>query len=427
MFWGLILEPGKRYSTTVDKAFHVSMACLDCSSVNSDTEVLYVLLENDKQEYRICNLSKRHCFQVNLDLSFMTGDSIAFELKGSGIVHLSGYILPEEDDDFPGDEDDDDLDEIEDEEDESITDKLMLKGSKKALDKAIRNATKKQKLEESDDEDDEEDDDDDDLSADDDDEDDDEETEEEDDDEEEEEEDVDEEEVVKVVQKLKKGQQQQQQAQAKKGGQSPAAKGGKPQAPASKPQTPASKPQTPTSKPQTPAGKMLNGTSPDNQQQSGKKRKRKSKGGAADQQQQSNTPNQQKQVPNQQQQQQQNSQQKNKAKKQRLSNGLTIKDLKVGNGPAAKPGQTVSVWYEGRLQSTGRTFDSCRRGGAPFKFRLGRNEVIKAWDEGVAGMKVGGQRTIVCPPNLAYGSRGAPPAIPPNSTLVFQVELKAVQ
>ncbi|MCL4141771.1 UNVERIFIED_CONTAM: hypothetical protein GTU68_028504, partial [Idotea baltica] len=84
----------------------------------------------------------------------------------------------------------------------------------------------------------------------------------------------------------------------------------------------------------------------------------------------------------------------------------------------------VSVYYEGRLRN-GKVFDKVKS-GPNFKFRLGANEVIRAWDVGIQGMKVGGKRTITAPPNMAYGKSGAPPDIPPNSFLIFDVELRAV-
>ncbi|KAG8239331.1 hypothetical protein J437_LFUL019025 [Ladona fulva] len=111
--------------------------------------------------------------------------------------------------------------------------------------------------------------------------------------------------------------------------------------------------------------------------------------------------------------------------KKTLQGGVAIEDLKIGNGPVAKPGRMVSVYYIGRLKQNNKSFDSTQQGPG-FKFRLGSNEVIKGWDLGVAGMKVGGKRKIVCPPHMAYGSKGSPPVIPPNSTLVFEVELKGV-
>lgn len=108
-----------------------------------------------------------------------------------------------------------------------------------------------------------------------------------------------------------------------------------------------------------------------------------------------------------------------------LQGGVQINDLKPGQGPEAKAGKKVSVYYEGRLKSNNKVFDSAK-GGAGFKFKLGGGDVIKGWDVGVVGMKVGGKRRITIPPHMAYGQKGSPPVIPPNSTLVFDVELKHV-
>jgi peptidylprolyl isomerase len=105
--------------------------------------------------------------------------------------------------------------------------------------------------------------------------------------------------------------------------------------------------------------------------------------------------------------------------------GLQYWDNVVGSGATAAPGNTVKVHYTGFL-TTGEKFDSSRDRGEPFSFSLGAGEVIKGWDEGVAGMKVGGQRQLRIPPNLGYGAAGAGGAIPPNATLVFDVELLEV-
>jgi peptidylprolyl isomerase len=113
-----------------------------------------------------------------------------------------------------------------------------------------------------------------------------------------------------------------------------------------------------------------------------------------------------------------------------LPDGLKYTDVKVGDGAIAAAGQTVSVHYTGWLYENGekgKKFDSSRDRGEPFSFPLGAGHVIKGWDEGVAGMKVGGQRTLIIPPDLAYGARGAGGVIPPNATLIFDVELLAVK
>ena len=110
---------------------------------------------------------------------------------------------------------------------------------------------------------------------------------------------------------------------------------------------------------------------------------------------------------------------------QTTPSGLKIEEVVIGTGEEATAGKLVSVHYVGTL-TDGKKFDSSLDRARPFTFTLGKRQVIRGWDEGVAGMRVGGKRKLVIPPDLGYGPTGSPPTIPPNATLVFDVELLKV-
>lgn len=112
------------------------------------------------------------------------------------------------------------------------------------------------------------------------------------------------------------------------------------------------------------------------------------------------------------------------------ASGLDIEDTLIGTGPSPQTGQTCVMHYTGWLYvdgKKGKKFDSSHDRGDPFEFSIGRKQVIGGWDEGVATMKVGGKRTLIIPPALGYGARGAGGVIPPNATLLFEVELLGVE
>ncbi|MEY4394856.1 MAG: hypothetical protein RL595_2105 [Planctomycetota bacterium] len=115
-----------------------------------------------------------------------------------------------------------------------------------------------------------------------------------------------------------------------------------------------------------------------------------------------------------------------KGKKVKTTSGLEYEILKEGNGAEAKKGDKVTVHYTGWLKSNGKKFDSSVDRGDPFVFGLGAGMVIRGWDEGVAGMKIGEKRRLTIPPDLGYGARGAGGVIPPNADLIFEVELLKV-
>jgi FKBP-type peptidyl-prolyl cis-trans isomerase len=111
----------------------------------------------------------------------------------------------------------------------------------------------------------------------------------------------------------------------------------------------------------------------------------------------------------------------------RTVDGIRIEDVTEGAGEEAHKGQKVTVNYTGTFLDSGEKFDSSYDHDEPFKFKLGAGQVIEGWDKGIAGMKVGGKRILVVPPDKAYGAEGYPPVIPPNATLKFEVELLGVQ
>jgi len=121
---------------------------------------------------------------------------------------------------------------------------------------------------------------------------------------------------------------------------------------------------------------------------------------------------------------------KGESKMHKTPSGLQFEDIKEGTGASPKPGQICVMNYTGWLWENGakgKKFDSSLDRGTPFEFPIGQGRVIKGWDEGVATMKVGGKRVLLIPPQLAYGARGAGGVIPPNATLIFEVELLGVK
>lgn len=375
-FWGLRLEPGKRYSTTVDKSFHVSMAALDCSTVKNDKDVQSVMLEEGESNipFILCNLQKPKVLQSRLDLNFMSGDRVTFFCRGNGTVHLTGYIMPDDDDDFANfgdeeegeeveeeEEEEDDEDETEEKEIETGKGKAKLNGlpakRKGDTDVSLPPKKKKQELqsqEDSEDSDEEE------------------EVEEEEDDDSGEEEEDEGEEVEEEESEEESDEENVDQEAVKKTTPPPANLEKKSKKKKKNKQNQQSPP---------------NAQQQQQQQQQGKQK-------------QQNAEQQQKKKPQQQGQPGADKQSPEGQPKKTLEGGVIIKDIKVGSGPLCKPGRMATVYYTGRLKSNNKVFDQSQH-GAGFKFRVGRGEVIKGWDIGLTGMKVGGKRLITCPPSVA--------------------------
>ncbi|KAG5889481.1 hypothetical protein JTB14_026493 [Gonioctena quinquepunctata] len=386
MFWGLIMEPQRRYTQKVKKSFHISMASMDVST--SSEEPAQVMCGFEGRNYLLCTLRKPDLLQCPLDLNFEVGDELSLAANGKCHVHLTGYLTEDFSNLEEEEEDDEETEEV-----EVAEEKKQKKNQKRNKNEVQINGppTKKSKVaspskeEEESDEDDDSDidvkalldksladsDDDDETFASDDaiealeeeDDDDDDEEDEDDDSEEPEEEQEEEDSSMSDSDEVEaKNQKHQKSKKAKQNG------------------------------------------LPMKQEQ------KKEKDNKKQQQNESKSPKKEQQSP----------------KKKTLQGGVMIEEIREGQGPPAKNGKFVSVYYEGRLKQNNKMFDSTNK-GAGFSFRLGSGEVIKGWDVGVAGMKVGGKRKITCPPAMAYGAKGSPPAIPGNSVLVFEVELKKVR
>lgn len=459
----MTLHPDKRYAQVADEPFHISKACIEPASVKKSVTSVY--LENDTEEFLLCNLDSG-CLNVDLDLNFNKGEKICVRAEGGGIIHLTGYLMegPDYDmDDFDEDSSDEEEEEASSDEDVddvkskpaatngvnkkiSPLDKLLAEKKKKSeapkkledVSAEIKKAeAMKKKLgggdvskkgalpvaaddDDSSDEEDDSSDDDNmlDLEAEEG-----EEEEEEDSDEEGEEEEEDSsdddgetDDEVEEPPAKKKVTETPKDTKKLNGSQvanKDSKKDAKKASPAKK--EPAAAAQATPAKKEGAAAAAAQAT-PESKKKKEKKSQEKTpakdpeaaktpKADGAKQPKDSATPG--------------------KTPKRTLKGGLVVEDLKVGNGPEAKAGSMAAVYYVGRLKSNNKQFDACRE-GKPFKFRVGTGEVIKGWDIGVAGMKVGGKRILTCPPQLGYGGKGAAPTIPPNATLVFEVELKSV-
>ncbi|KAJ3341760.1 peptidylprolyl isomerase fpr4 [Gonapodya sp. JEL0774] len=392
-FWGLKVVPGKSYSQTVEVPFRVTMAALGPSD-NAGQSALFVTV--DDNEFVLCTLDTAKPQQQTLDVQFAEGEQITFKATGPNPIYLTGSYMPEDEmDNFDSDG-----------EDEDIADEADgIEGSDDGEDEDMEDADDG--------------------------------------------EDEDDEGVEAAIAAAIAGKKAAAKAKATKTDAKPqqAPPKAAPKAAAAA-AAPATQPNKSTSakrpldskeevadvkKMKVEAGvKQAEPKQAEPKQPEGKTKQEKKKDGKPDA---ASKPDEKKEDA------------KNKVgigvlvrvggkhvltvsvarqspKAKTLPSGLVIEDVTVGEGARAKPGKTASVRYIGRLQS-GKVFDS-NTNGKPFKFVISKGEVIKGWDLGVQGMNVGGTRKLTVPPNLAYGPKGAPPEIPPNATLVFEVKLLEV-
>jgi len=423
IFWGLVIKPGKRYETEVQEPFRITKACIE-PSTSTKGKVTSVMVECDNsEEFIITNLSLK-IFNESLDLSFNEGEKICFKVEGPATVHLTGNLMdPEEASPEDMFEHASDSDEVEESEEEDVE-----PGQKRKKNLVNGQAKKSKKTEDSD----EEEDDDDDDGSDDDDEDDtsigdttadttaategSDDSEDDDEDDEDDEDEEDEEEKVESPKKDK----------AVNGTATPKGENKKKPAPEETPKQ-AVKPskqeaKTPKQEAKTPKQEAK---TPKQEAKTPKQEAKTQKEGDVKTPKETKTPKQDPKTPKEESK-TPKEESSGKTPKRTLKGGVQVEDVKEGTGPECKSGNMVGMYYEGRLKSNNKRFDGLKE-GKPFKFKLGSGQVIKGWDVGVLGMKVGGKRKLTIPPKLGYGASGAPPDIPPNSTLVFEIECKFVK
>ncbi|TPX60700.1 hypothetical protein PhCBS80983_g01572 [Powellomyces hirtus] len=402
--WGLKVESGKEYSQRVDSSFGVSMAALSHTLPKNGARTS-ITVTTEGREFVLCSLTPGKIEQQVLDLSFLEGEEITFKSIGNCNIDLTGNYLVltgDEDEEYTSGEgctslsmqqetlsltldsltddseegmwmegsEEDSEEDSEDEELDEMEIEAALNGKRKMLSSPVSNAKKAKIVE------------------------------------------LEEEEVPKKAAEKPKTPTK---TEAKKDAATPAskkeiaaAKKAETAASAKKAETPASakKAETPASaRKETPVKADSKAATPVSAKAVAKQTPAKEEPkAAAKKAEAAPTP---------------------KSTKKTLPSGLVIEDVLEGKGTKAKNGKKVGVRYIGRLMN-GKVFDSNTK-GAPFKFRLGAGEVIKGWDLGVSGMSVGGTRRLTIPASLAYGPRGAPPDIPGNATLDFEVKLMEVK
>lgn len=452
----MTLDSGKRYTQTVEKSFHLSMAALGFQNCSSTP--VTVMVEVDKAQFALCTLQPGKIPQQPLDYCFTEGEEITFFTEGPGDVHLTGYLMDEPNTlEFEDDEDEltADTDESESasvsnsdsEDDESSSDEISLGDllqsgdianddnddenneddesgdddwdpskdnpkRRKQTKKEQKKKRKKSKTEDSDEHNDmitsedteqtkgtiQHEDKDDDFEL---------------------EKQITSETKKETKRNKKKRKKLQMEQPAVENGQFAHPQNLKKKAKKSQLKSPDndSGVENTESSNSLQDSKVIEnvGSTPVNSLNSVKTNSSKKNEGKTQNQVDLQQPSPEKR----------NNQSINETKKRKLPGGTVLEDITKGNGPVAKKGQKVHVYYKGHLAKTKKQFDACLN-GTPFSFRLGAGEVIRGWDLGVAGMQVGGKRKLTVPPSQGYGNKKIGP-IPPNSTLEFEIQLIRLQ
>ncbi|CAO3596918.1 unnamed protein product [Absidia cylindrospora] len=379
-FFGLKVVPGKNYSTIVEHSFRITMASLAETAKNNNSRAA-LRIKVDDNEFVLCSLTPGKVDQQLLDLIIAKDEEIAFSVEGQHTIHLTGnYLFDDEEEEYEDDEelDSDEMDSDEaqlmlegedDEDDEDLDNEAILNSVPEGIDRAKVVAYLNGEIDS------------DDMMSD---------SEEEIDESrieeiEEEEEEEEEEEPAKPLTKKEK--------KAAAAAAAAAAKEEKP------------KEEKPLTKKEKKAAAAAAAAA--EKEQAAKQEKKR----AADTQKEEPAKKQKTE--------EKKPKQQEKKQVTKLPSGLIIEDVKVGDGANVKSGARIGMRYIGKL-TNGKVFDK-NTSGKPFNFVLGRGEVIKGWDQGILGMKLGGERKLTIPAPLAYGKRGAPPQIPGNATLVFEV------
>jgi len=461
MFWGLVVKPGKRYESVVANAFRLTKACLEPSTAGG--KVSSIMVECDTGEnFILANLNLK-TFSENLNVAFNEGEKICFKVEGPGTVHLSGNLAPDQEENMPSmmmddSSDDEDISQLEDIafEAKRIRDGIKLLPPGGVSDKSSE-SEEEEDDEDSDDDEDDDDDDDEEESSD-----------------EEEEEERGEEKITPDENKAGKRKLEAEGGNTKKARvasdddeeedseeedseEDDSEEDGGDELPNfddidTKDLTEAQKKKLEMVKKMFAAAQGKVAKEADTFEKNKAANAKKKVGDVNDNVKQKEVQSKEKPGKDKQKTISKDASiaavtKEALAKKQKdekaaalaktkadpsqpkqwtLKGGVTIEELKTGTGKEAKKGNFVGMYYSGKVQGRKKTFDTCLS-GKPFRFRLGGGQVISGWERGIPGMKEGGKRRLTLAPNMGYGAGGAPPDIPGNATLVFDIECKYVK